>query len=122
MSKFFSVGAVLGMALMLQPGVSFAAGAIAVDDDAATGAGDAGFGVGSGDSREEAAAAAIKACKKSGNDSCQVVVRYDKCGAYSSSKKHAGIGFGNSEDVARAKAMTDCGTDNCKVVVADCDE
>lgn len=122
MKTQFAIGLVLGLALMAQPAVSFAAGAIAVDDDVATGAGDAGYGVGSGDTRDEAGAAALKACKKSGNDSCQIVVRYDKCGAYASSKKHAGIGWGNSEDVARTKAMSDCGNDNCKVVVADCDE
>jgi hypothetical protein len=120
--KILIIGAAAGLAFILQPGVVLAAGAIAVDDDVATGAGDAGYGVGAGETREEAGAAALEACKKSGNDSCQIVVRYDKCGAYASSHKHAGIGWGNSADVARTKAMQDCGNDSCKVVVADCDE
>lgn len=101
-------------------GAAFAAGAIAVDDEEGTKASDVGYGIGSGSTRDEAASAAMKECKKAGNSGCKVVVRYDTCGAYAASKKYSGIGWGKSEDVARSKALDECGS-GCKIVVADCD-
>jgi hypothetical protein len=94
--------------------------AIAVDDDVKTGAGDAGWGTGEGDTEKEAKDMALKNCAKNGNKSCQIVLTYKQCAAYASSRKHFGTGTGPSKDVARAKAMEDCGNDNCKVVVSDC--
>jgi hypothetical protein len=102
-------------------GAAFAAGAIAVDDEAGTKAGDVGYGVGYGDSREEAAKQALSECRKAGNSKCEVVVRYDTCGAYAVSANYSGSGWGSSEDAAKAKALEACGNASCRVVVSDCD-
>ena len=94
--------------------------AIAVDDDTSTSGGDAGWGTGEGDTEKEAKDMALKNCAKHGNKGCEVVLTYKQCGAYASSRKKYGTGTGPSKDVARAKAMEDCGNDKCKVVVSDC--
>jgi hypothetical protein len=120
MNKIMKTATTAALALFLHTNMALAFGAIAVDDDADTKPGQAGYGIGSGDSREEAAAAAIVQCKKSGNDSCKIVVRYDQCGAYASSNAKFGIGWGKSEATAKSKAMDDCGNDSCKIVVSDC--
>ncbi len=94
---------------------------IAVDDDMSTNGGDAGYGVASGDSKAEAEAGALKNCKSQGNTGCKVEVSYkDQCGAYASSRKHAGQGVGASKADASHKALAVCGDGACKVVVADC--
>jgi hypothetical protein len=92
--------------------------AIAVDDDTGTSGGDAGYGTGEGDSAKEAQDMAMKNCTKNGNKHCEVVATYDHCGAYASSRKHAGVGTGSSKNAAKEKAMDECGNDSCKV--ADC--
>jgi len=96
---------------------------IAVDDDTNTRGGDAGYGVGQGDSKGAAEADAMANCRKEGNTGCKTVVSYkDMCGAYASSKEHAGYGTGPSKGAATKGAMSTCGTANCKLVVADCVE
>ena len=101
---------------------AFAAGAIAVDDDASTAGGDAGYGIVTGEpTRDAAAKAAMQQCKSSGNDSCKVVVRFDVCGAYASSKKYFGVGWGNTEAEAQRKALDECGQGSCKILVSDCE-
>ncbi len=107
-------------ALVLHSGMAMAAGAIAVDDEAGIGASDVGFGVGSGSTREEAGADAVRECKKAGNKSCKVAVRYDTCGAYAVSKEYSGIGWGSSESAAKKKALDECGS-GCRIVVSSCD-
>jgi hypothetical protein len=106
-------------ALVTLPSAAYAAGAIAVDDQA--GDTDAGYGLAVGaDTREEAAKQALQYCKEEGNTSCKVVVRFDKCGAYASSKDFYGVGWGNSKQAAIDMAKEKCG-DHCKVIVSDCD-
>jgi hypothetical protein len=114
----------LGVAalLWLNGGFAFAEGAIAVDDEAGSKPGDAGFGVGYGDSKESAQSAALKKCTSMGNDSCKVVVWYKKCGAYASSAEKFGIGYGSTEDAAKNMALAQCSVSSCKVVASDCDE
>lgn len=108
------------LASLILPLGAFAAGAIAVDDD--EGDTDPGYGVSTGAaSRDQAGKDALAECKKQGNKSCKVVVRFDKCGAYASSKKNSGIGFGSSVGVAKTKALEDCGTSACKIIVAECE-
>ena len=63
-----------------------AAGAFAVDTEEGQKAGDEGYGIGWGDSREAAGAAAMKPVRKMGNDNCKVVARFDACGAYVSNR------------------------------------
>lgn len=107
---------VAGIALT---GSAWAAGAIAVDDADATKASEVGFGVGSGSTREEAGIDAVRECKKAGNTSCKVAVRYDTCGAYATSRDYTGVGWGSTEGEAKANALEACGK-GCKVAVSDC--
>ena len=105
---------------MIVSSSAYAAGAIAVDDE--EGDDEPGYGISIGaDSREEAGRDALKNCKKSGNTSCKVVVRFDKCGAYAASRKYYGIGYGSSLRKAENMAVEACGNSNCKVLVSDCE-
>ena len=106
--------------LMMASSGAYAAGAIAVDDQ--EGDDEPGYGIIVGaDSREEAGRDALKACRKSGNDSCKVVVRFDKCGAYAASRKYYGIGYGSSLRKAENMAIEACGNSSCKVLISDCE-
>ncbi len=108
------------LASLILPLGAFAAGAIAVDDE--EGETDPGYGVVTGAAtRDEAGRDALAECRKQGNKSCKVVVRFDKCGAYASSRKNAGIGFGGTLNLAKAKALEDCGANACKIIVAECE-
>lgn len=100
---------------------AWAAGAIAVYDEAETDPSDVGYGVGFGETREEAAAEAMSECRKAGNAQCKVAVRFDSCGAYAASKQHYGVGWGENLLIAEANALAQCGA-NCQIVVSDCDD
>lgn len=102
-------------------GAALAAGAIAVDDEDGAKSSEVGYGIGSGSTRDEAGAAALRECKKAGNSGCKVAVRYDTCGAYAASSSHFGIGWGANEATAKSKALSDCGS-GCRIVVSDCDK
>jgi hypothetical protein len=110
----------LVLASLILPLSTWAAGAIAVDDE--EGDTEPGYGVvvGAG-SRDEAARDALAQCRKEGNKGCKVAVRFDTCGAYASSRKNFGVGYGRSVDVARTMAMNECGTKACKIIVAECE-
>ena len=96
--------------------------AIAVDDDTSTKGGDAGYGVGSGNTKAAAEADAMKNCKSEGNTGCAVEVSYkDMCGAYASSKKYSGHGTGMTKEAASKAALSSCGDAHCKIVATDCD-
>jgi hypothetical protein len=114
---------VLAFALFAAPFTAArATGAIAVDDEVGRSANDVGYGyVIDRDSREEAENGAMRECRHHGNDSCRVAVWFDQCGAYASSREHSGTGYGNSDRVARARAMDECGSDRCRIVVSACD-
>ncbi len=115
-----SLSRLLILASLILPLGAFAAGAIAVDDE--EGERDPGYGVIVGSSsRDQAAKEAMAECRKQGNKGCKVAVRFDTCGAYASSRKNSGIGYGRTEDVARTMAMNECGTKACKIVVAECE-
>jgi hypothetical protein len=109
----------IAASLMIASSGAFAAGAIAVDDEQGSKASEVGFGIGVGDTREEAGRSAMAECRKAGNSNCKVAVRYDTCGAYAASRNTSGIGWGSSEDIARNKALDACGS-ACRIVVADC--
>jgi hypothetical protein len=106
-----------GSALMATP--SLAAGAIAVDTEEGQRAGEEGYGLGWGDSRDEAGRAAMRKCRGAGNDSCKVVARFDTCGAYGSNRTTYGVGWGRTEAAARAMALENCPT--CRIVLAECE-
>ena len=109
-----------GVALLLGASHALAEGAIAVDDTAGSKPSDAGYGIGFGDDKDSAKAAAMAKCKGMGNDSCKVAVWFKKCGAYVSSNEKYGIGWGNSESAAKDMAMEQCGNESCRVVASEC--
>ena len=108
------------IALLFGASHAFAEGAIAVDDTAGSKPSAAGYGIGFGDDKESAKAAAMAKCKGMGNDSCKVAVWFKKCGAYASSNEKYGIGWGDSENVAKETALDQCGNDSCRVVASEC--
>ena len=109
----------LAAALAFNVSSAFAIGAIAVDDQ--EGDTDPGFGVATGHDTEAAAkAAAMKFCKEAGNK-CEIVGWFKTCGAYASSNKYSGYGFGATKAAAIAKAKDVCGNASCKIVVAECE-
>jgi len=114
------LGLVLCMALAA-PFSVFAVGAIAVDDE--VGDTEPGYGIATGyDTKEEAKKAALKNCRNEGNENCKVSVWFEGCGAYASSKKYSGAGWGKSKRIAEAKALETCGSPNCKIQASECDE
>lgn len=115
MKKLF---AMLFTLSLLIPASAFAIGAIAVDDS--VGDTDPGYGFVTGEDSESAAkSAALKQCKSSGNDNCKVVVWLKTCGAYASSKKFYGWGYGNTKAAAESMARDKCST--CKIVISECE-
>ena len=47
---------------------------------------------------------------------------FKTCGAYASSAKYFGYGFGATKAVATSKAMEMCAQNSCKLVTAECEE
>ncbi|MDQ5908416.1 MAG: hypothetical protein QG599_507 [Pseudomonadota bacterium] len=106
--------------LLILPISAFAIGAIAVDDE--EGQTEPGYGLVTGyDSKEAAKRAAIKLCSKAGNTGCEVVAWFETCGAYASSKKFYGAGWGKTLEAAEEMAVEKCGNDNCEVAVSECE-
>jgi hypothetical protein len=105
------------LALPLSAG---AVGAIAVDDEEGEREPGYGFVVGM-DNEHEAKAGALRECRKAGNRNCQVAVWFKQCGAYASSRKHSGIGYGATKKQAEARALDDCGTDACRIQISECE-
>ena len=109
----------LAISLVL-PISAFAVGAIAVDDE--EGLTEPGYGLVTGrDTKEEAKREAKRLCSKSGNDGCEIVAWFENCGAYASSKKFYGAGWGKTKDAAETMAMEKCGNDNCEIAVSECE-
>ena len=99
---------------------AFAIGAIAVDDS--VGDVEPGYGISVGEETEAAAKkAALKECKKH-NENCRVVGWFKTCGAYASSKKYYGYGFGATKAIATKAALEMCGQNSCTVVTTECEE
>lgn len=111
---------VLAAAFLLttQIAPAFAFGAIAVNDSQGTAADEAGYGVGWGSSRKEAERNAVKTCRDAGNDTCEVAVWFETCGAYAGDRVNFGIGYGGTKKEAQRMALDDC--PNCKLIVSDC--
>lgn len=115
------VRAAIAASVIFVPAAVFAAGAIAIDDEEGQHHEDVGYGVATGaDTREEAAADALRRCRSEGNKDCRVVVRFDACGAYAVSDRHYGTGWGNTLRAAQNRALEQCGS-NCRVVVSECE-
>jgi uncharacterized protein DUF4189 len=121
-----SNSSILGLAVAI--GVLVASGAVAKDKEYAVGAiaidfsGDREpfYGVGGGDTEDEATANALKFCTEAGGKNCKLAVAFPECGAYAASKKGGGWGKSTTKLTAEAKAMSGCNDDSCKIIVSDC--
>jgi hypothetical protein len=124
----FSRFSIFGLTLAI--GVLAASAIIAKDKESAFGAiaidfaGDGNlqpyYGLGGGDTEEEANANALKFCTEAGGKSCKMAVTYPACGAYAASKKGGGWGKNTTKKTAEAAAISGCNDDSCKIVVSDC--
>ena len=113
-----AASAALAFATVAAPAWAGSWGAIAVDLTVIEK--DPWYGVGGGDSEQEATDNAIKFCKEAGGTTCKVAVTYNQCGAYAASKSHGGWGKAPDKAGAEAQAISGCSNEHCKVVVSDC--
>ena len=98
-------------------------GAIAVDDEVGQQADDVGYGFSTGhDTEGEARRGAMAECRKSGNNSCKVVLTFKACGAYAASRRYYGVGEGSTKERAEQTAVQLCGRAACAVVISECDD
>jgi hypothetical protein len=103
------------------PGISFAFGAIAIDDS--RGKGQLKFGLAVGyKTAGEASKAALGKCSANGGTKCLVMANFERCGAVSTSDKSFGIGWGIMGKRARIMSLRNCGDDNCTVVDNACED
>jgi hypothetical protein len=112
--------AVVVLALgLLNPCIAFPVGAIAVDDQ--RGDRDPAYGFAIGErNREGAERKALQYCREHGRH-CRVAVWFEHCGAYASSKTHYGYGYGRNQATATSQALSKCGRNDCRIVVAKCE-
>lgn len=111
----------LASIVMALPAFSFATGAIAIDEQ--QGDDEPGYGIAVGkDGKVEAQRAALAECRKAGNKNCKNMVWFEGCGAYASSTRYYGVGYGKSEKAAEKMALDNCGKSSCEVKVSECDE
>ncbi|MBK9077904.1 MAG: DUF4189 domain-containing protein [Hyphomicrobium sp.] len=79
------------------------------------------YGIGGGDTEEEAVANAVNFCNEAEGAACKSVVTYEQCGALAvSGKGDAGWGKSATKLTAETQALAGCDNDACKVVVSDC--
>lgn len=78
------------------------------------------YGIGGGDTKEEAVENAQKFCKEAGGSKCQVATTYEKCGAVATNKTSGFWGIGATEKEASDRALKACEKGDCQVQVADC--
>ena len=94
-------------------------GAIALDTEKAEK--QPAWGVGGGDTEQDATDAAMKLCKDEGGAVCKAAVTYEQCGALAvDGKGAAGWGKGPTKAETEKLALTGCGADDCSVVTSDC--
>ena len=113
-----SIALFFALSLMLPVAAHAAWGVIAVDDR--VGERDPAYGVGGGRTQAEATKIALKFCKEASGIKCEIAVRYEKCGAYASSRKYSGAGIASNEHDARRRALGECNDASCRILVADC--
>ena len=80
------------------------------------------YGVGGGDTEEEALEAALGFCNEAGGVSCKALVSYEQCGALAvTGKGTAGWGKDTTKKLAEAQALSGCDdAENCRIVMSDC--
>jgi hypothetical protein len=103
-------------------GAAWAWGAIAVDHDYGEDPEDSGYVLVAQHhaTRAAAAADALTTCQDNG-DNCEVVLTFQKCGAYAASKTRFGVGVATTLKRAEQRAVAACGRGDCQVVVSDCE-
>lgn len=102
-------------------GSALAMGAIAVDDN--VGDEEPGYGFSTGHKTKDGASkAAMRECRKAGNKDCKVKVWFETCGAYASSKRYYGVGWGATQKKAESMALEQCGRRNCEIQISECEE
>lgn len=94
-------------------------GAIALDKSEATR--EPYYGVGGGDTGDEANENAMGFCKEAGGTACEVVITYEQCAALAvSGDGKGGWGTSATKEEAEAQSLQGCKGAACKVVVSDC--
>ncbi len=94
-------------------------GAIALDTQKAEK--EPAWGVGGGDTEQEATDNAMKFCVDAGGAVCKAAVTYEQCGALAvDGKGNAGWGKTPTKTETEQQALKGCGADDCKVVTSDC--
>jgi len=118
MIRKFGLGLIVAGVIGASVTSALAFGAIAVNDEQGTAAEDVGYGVGWGSTRKEAEKVAMSTCREAGNESCEIAVWFETCGAYVGDRVNYGIGYGTTKSAAEKMALKDC--PNCKVIVSEC--
>lgn len=101
---------------------AYAAGWGAIAADEVVGEKDPYYGVGGGDSKGEAEKNAKSFCKEAGGRNCEVLVTYQRCGAYAASRKYSGVGTATTKKAAEEKALDACNNSNCSIAASDCND
>jgi Domain of unknown function (DUF4189) len=79
------------------------------------------YGVGGGETEQEAIDAAMGFCKEAGGAVCKNLVSYQQCGALAvTGLGKAGWGKAPTKDEAEKQAISGCADAACKIVVSDC--
>ena len=116
------LAAIVSVILSAGPGVAkdkeYKWGAIAVDLEKPDQ--DPYYGIGGGNTEDEAKESSLQFCRDAGGKACKPVVAYQECGAYAASRKNGGWGINTTQKTAEAKALSGCDDDSCKIVVSDC--
>src|SRR5262245_25136286 len=122
MCKFFLAAMLAVLFALAHADAAFAWGAIAVDHDYGEDPEDSGYVMVAQGHPTGAAAAndALTSCQDNG-DRCEVVLTFQKCGAYAASKTRFGVGIGTTLKQAEARAIASCKGSGCRIVVSDCD-
>lgn len=111
--------ALLFAAGLLFSSQAFAFGAIAVDTSIQTKEPAYGYSIGEA-TREAAERSAYNYCSQH-SSKCKVIIWFKTCGAYATSRKVYGYGYGDTKAQATYDALKMCGNDHCEVRVAKCE-
>ena len=96
-------------------------GALAIDTEKAEA--EPFYGVGGGDTEQQASDNALSFCKEDGAKECRVLVTYQQCGALAvTGKGDFGWGMAPTKEDAEKQSLLGCKSAECKVVVSDCNE
>jgi hypothetical protein len=115
------LAACLLFACSVVPTLAYAAdwGAMALDAEKAEFA--PHYGVGGGETEQEATRNALKFCQQAGGKVCKVLVTYEECGALAVSGTRD-AGWGRAPTIAQAEdqAVAGCENDACIILASDC--